>query len=1103
MAVVLGAFAAKLAGILMGIAKEEVEMLLGVPGEITKLEMTLGDLSTIMADAEVARIRSNTVERWVRELKDAMYDVDDILDLCQIMEKGTGGEEDRDPTTIPSRTASSRCFSITPPTTMFFCFRNPIAAHEIGRKIKALNKRLRDIAERSSRFGFIVRELHSSILHSTNGAAAGSLLGSSDSIVRSGVVGDKIQRDAQDLITLLLQDEVDADAHRTSSSNVIVSAAITGAGGIGKTTLARMVFNDDKVEQSFDERIWLSINKEVDQLSVLRSVIAALCGGGAVGDSRALLECALKQAMRQKKLLVVMDDVWSEDVWSGLLSAPLADAAAPGSRVLVTTRNDEVARKMKARYVHRVGKLEGDDAWVLLKKQVVSDEIDEVEVDGLLKDIGMKIVEKCEGLPLAIKVLGGHLFHISKTRDAWARVCDHFAWSISGIDDDINKAVYLSYEELPSDLKQCFEYCSLFPNNEPIRCEGIVNLWISEGYVNNKTTALSELFEDVGLKHYRELVSRNLLEPKKGSYGHSACTMHDVIRSFAQYITKHEGVLVGEGQDANIALAAAPKIRRLCISNKVVEPSILRKQVSLRTLMLFGSTVVNSKELWSNLSSCLRVLYLDNVNLDELPDTICHLKHLRCLSLCATSISTIPEVIGDLQFLQGIELVKCSNISQLPNSILKLRKLRLLNIRETKITSVPRGFGKLRDLVVMGGFPTHSEDGAEGWCSLEELGSLTKLRVLDVIGLEKAPPGSVAARAKLCNKEHLKELNMKFTSQLGDNGELRSNISKEEQDQAEQVLGNLCPPTCIEELVIKGYYGLGLPQWARMMTALFRGLRRLVLEGYACCEQLPNGLGQLPFLDYLWIDQAPAIQCIGHGFLLTPSSDGQDNATLGTATDLIMSRQSPASLISRGAGFAFPKLTTLGFEGMSGWTEWDWEQQIPAMPALEGLTIDGCKLHRLPPGLSRHATQLTLLDLRNVLNLVTVESFPSLTELKLWDNPRLESVISCPRLHKITICSCPMLKLLENVPALGTAMWMDLGAETLPTYLQEAELSKLNVYCRPSLFKLISLQYDTPEWGKVQHVQRMKAYATEAPGDELKGYMYYTKEPYSFSARLL
>jgi hypothetical protein len=95
-----------------------------------------------------------------------------------------------------------------------------------------------------------------------------------------------------------------------------------------------------------------------------------------------------------------------------------------------------------------------------------------------------------------------------------------------------------------------------------------------------------------------------------------------------------------------------------------------------------------------------------------------------------------------------------------------------------------------------------------------------------------------------------------------------------------------------------------------------------------------------------------------------------------------------------------------------------------------------------------------------------------------------------------------MLKLLENLPSLGTAAWMDLCAETLPTYFQEAELSKLNVHCRPSLFKLISLQYDTPEWGKVQHVQRMKVFAMEGPEDGLKGYMDYTKEPYTFYSHL-
>lgn len=383
MAVVLGAFASKLTGILMGIAKEEVEMLLGVPGEITKLETTLGDLSAIMADAEMAHIRSSAVERWVRELKDAMYDVDDILDLCQIMEEA-GGDEDLAPTATAASSSRHCYFKI--PAKKFFCFRNPVAAHEIGRKIKALNKRLRDISERSSRFGFIVRELNSSILtHSAiNEAAARSDSNqkTGPSMVRSDVVGDKIERDAQALVDLLLQKDQnqkvdDDDAHHvvtaeSKSSCVVVSAAIVGAGGIGKTTLARMVFNDNKVEQNFDERIWLSINKEANQVSVLRSAVAALgrsSYGGTVGDDRALLECALKRVARRKKLLVVMDDVWNEDVWSDLLRAPLVDAA-PGSRVLVTTRNDEVARRMKAQHLHRVDKLQGNDAWILLKNQV-------------------------------------------------------------------------------------------------------------------------------------------------------------------------------------------------------------------------------------------------------------------------------------------------------------------------------------------------------------------------------------------------------------------------------------------------------------------------------------------------------------------------------------------------------------------------------------------------------------------------------------------------------------------------------------------------------------------------------------------------------------
>lgn len=154
--------------------------------------------------------------------------------------------------------------------------------------------------------------------------------------------------------------------------NVIIAAAITGASGIGKTTLARMVFNDSMVEENFDRRIWLSINKEVNRISILQNVIVALgCNHDVFMGDKAQLEHLLKLTVWQKKFLLVLDDVWSEseNVWSEVLRAPLNDGA-PGSRVLVTTRNDGVARKMKALHLHRVHKLGQEDAWTLLKNQV-------------------------------------------------------------------------------------------------------------------------------------------------------------------------------------------------------------------------------------------------------------------------------------------------------------------------------------------------------------------------------------------------------------------------------------------------------------------------------------------------------------------------------------------------------------------------------------------------------------------------------------------------------------------------------------------------------------------------------------------------------------
>jgi Leucine-rich repeat (LRR) protein len=574
--------------------------------------------------------------------------------------------------------------------------------------------------------------------------------------------------------------------------------------------------------------------------------------------------------------------------------------------------------------------------------------------------------------------------------------------------------------------------------------------------------------------------------------------VHDLVRSFSQFVAKHEGLLLENEQEDVSSTLANTKLRHISVSREVTEFKTLKSPESLRTLMIFRSAEFILKYYLTNLC-CLRVLHITDVNLAELPESVCHLKHLRYLGLKGTSISTVPEGIGDLNFLQLIDLQGCENLSQLPNSILKLQKLRFINIEGTKITLIPRCFGELKDLVKVLGFPTHLDcSSTDGWCSLDELGSLSKLQAICVGGLEKVPSGFVAARAKLSSKLHLTKLDLNFTSRLEDTGEVNYHtVSKEEQERVEEVLANLCPPTCIEILNIDGYFGQQLPRWMRKMAG-FDNLKRLVLKDLAFCKQLPSGLCQLPVLDYLWVKRAPSIEHIGYNLLLPPlgcDSTVMDESTSGT--EIAETRQFPHPC---SAGLAFPKLRYLRFQGMLRWEEWEWEQKVTAMPTLEDFQIQDCKLRYLPAGLAYHASALRLLDLRNMSELVCIENFPSLTNLWLDENPKLERIANSQTLRQICIARCPRINLLQNLPSLQGIQWNDLDAESLPDYLRETKIHRLHLNCSFSLLKLISLQDASSEWGKIEHVHHLNAIGWISKEDQVDRHIYYTKEPYSFNA---
>uniref|UniRef100_A0A0E0J5I8 Uncharacterized protein n=1 Tax=Oryza nivara TaxID=4536 RepID=A0A0E0J5I8_ORYNI len=626
------------------------------------------------------------------------------------------------------------------------------------------------------------------------------------------------------------------------------------------------------------------MTQEVNEVELLRTALkSAGAGAGDARDSnKTLLVPALVDAIRNKRFFLVLDDVWSERAWDKLLKAPFSHGAA-GSRVLLTTRHDGVARGMQAAYpLHHVDKLNPEDAWSLLKRQVASSEMEELEIDDTLKDIGMKIIDKCDGLPLAVKVMGGLLRRMGRRRADWEQVLQDF---------------------------------------------------IREGFLHGDTNDLEKLGQDC----YKELIYRNLIEPDAGYADERVSSMHDVVRSFAQNLARDEALVVSFRDEITKGALKSQKFLRLFVETNHDEFGwkIIQGQKSLRTLIVIGELKINPGDSLINFSN-LRTLHIQDTNCTaSLVESLHQLKHLRYIFVYCSDIARLLRNIGKLKLLQHLEIMS-ENYVKLPDCIVKLGQLRFLNI---PVTSIPRRFSRLTNLRNLFMFPAQADGD---WCSLQELGPLTQLQELSLKNLENVPATSLATKARLGEKSHLSYLRLECSSRLGEDGlvEDENGVSEEEQRRTEEVLDELTPPLCLENIDIVGYFGQRLPRWMTSRAAsAYERLTIVTVEDLACCTRLPDSLCQLPCLNVFQVARAPVIKRVGPEFVTMQPSSSQ-----------------------RRHGHAFPRLKAMNLLGMVEWEEWEWDQQlnnVPAMPALEELMVHNYKLRSLPPGLSSQAMALT------------------------------------------------------------------------------------------------------------------------------------------------
>jgi hypothetical protein len=202
----------------------------------------------------------------------------------------------------------------------------------------------------------------------------------------------------------------------------------------------------------------------------------------------------------------------------------------------------------------------------------------------------MEILKRCDGLPLAIKVIGGLLSTKYPSESEWKAVLNNPAWSVHGLPQELDNRLYLSYEDLSPQMKQCFLYCALFPKGTSIPRDVVISMWISEGFIQPPETHGSshddDRLENVAMEYYWGLIKRNLIQPEEGySVTGYRCTLHDVVRSFAEYMAREEMLVVRDEQAAD----GSGLVRRLSIAPRAVSVPdwvILKKQKSLRTLAL-------------------------------------------------------------------------------------------------------------------------------------------------------------------------------------------------------------------------------------------------------------------------------------------------------------------------------------------------------------------------------------------------------------------------------------------------------------------------------------------------------------------------------------